>query len=119
MISLKNIATIARYESKVLWRNWFFRIFALAIITILVFFNIGVFSPVGNNRWFHRAISSGIPYANMVFLNLVQVAVLIFLASGIIKNNKKLDTNEVFYVRPLSNADLVLGKALALLILFF
>ena len=119
MISLKNIATIAKYETKVLWRNWFFRIFALIITVILVFFNIGVFSPVSNGRWFQRAISSGIPYANMVFLNLVQVAVIAFLATGIIKNNKKLDTNEVLFVRPLSNADLVLGKALALLTLFF
>lgn len=119
MISLKNIAIIVRYETKILWRNWFFRIFALAIISILIFFNIGVFSPVSNNRWFQRAISAGIPYANMVFLNLVQVAVLVFLATGIIRNNKKLDTNEVFYVRPVSNADLVLGKAAALLKLFF
>ena len=119
MISLKNITTVAKYETRVLWRNWFFRIFALIIIAILIFFNIGVFSPVSNSRWFHRAISAGIPYANMVFLNLVQVAVLVFLATGIIKNNKKLDTNEVFYVRPLSNADLVLGKAFALLTLFF
>ena len=119
MISPKNIAIIGRYETKILWRNWFFRIFALIIICILIFFNIGVFSPVGSNRWFHRAISAGIPYANMVFLNLVQTAVLVFLATGIIKNNKKLDTNEVFFVRPLSNADLVFGKALALLKLFF
>ncbi|MDN5216330.1 hypothetical protein QQ020_29955 [Fulvivirgaceae bacterium BMA12] len=119
MTSLRNIAIIARYEAKILWRNWFFRIFALAIIIILIFFNIGVFSSISNNRWFQRAISSGIPYANMIFLNVVQVAVLIFLATGIIKNNKKLDTNEVFYVKPISNADLVLGKALALFKLFF
>lgn len=33
-----------------------------------------------------------------------------FLASDFLKRDKKLDTSEVFYVRPLSNAEYVIGK---------
>lgn len=118
MISLRNILVIANFESRILWRNWFFKIFTLLVLFFGTVFNIGVFSTVDNEDWWLRAISAGIPNATMVFLNMFQSAVIIFLATGIIKNNKKLDTNEVFFVRPLSNADLVIGKAAALLKLF-
>ncbi len=118
MISLKNILVIANFESRILWRNWFFKIFTLLVLFFGIVFNVSVFSTANNQDWWFRSISAGIPNANMVFLNMFQSAIVIFLAAGIIKNNKKLDTNEVFFVRPLSNADLVLGKAAALLKLF-
>ncbi len=118
MISLKNIVVISNFESRILWRNWFFKIFTLLVLFFGIIFNVSVFSTANNQDWWFRSISAGIPNANMVFLNMFQSAIVIFLAAGIIKNNKKLDTNEVFFVRPLSNADLVLGKAAALLKLF-
>ena len=55
----------------------------------------------------------------MVILNLGQGFVVIFLATGLMKQNKKLDTNEVFLARPLSNAEYVLGRVWTLLKLFF
>ena len=36
--------------------------------------------------------------------------VAVFLSSEFLKRDKKLDTSEVFYVRPLSNAEYVIGK---------
>ena len=46
MSAVSNILTIARYESKVVWRNWFFRIVSLAGIGFVVIFNLAIFSEI-------------------------------------------------------------------------
>jgi hypothetical protein len=119
MISIKNISTISSYESKVLWRNWFFRIVALMGIGFLTIFNLAVFSELDTPSW--REVANGwiLPYASLIMISIPQAAAVIFLATGLIKKDKKLDTNEVFFVRPITNLDYVLGKALALFKLFF
>jgi hypothetical protein len=119
MISIKNILTISKYEALVLWRNWFFRIVALMGVGFLTIFNLGVFSEVDTPRWFVLSNSWLMPYSSMVLISIPQVAAVIFLATGLIKKDKKMDTNEVFFVRPITNLDYVLGKALALFKLFF
>ncbi|WKV12342.1 hypothetical protein [Marivirga harenae] len=119
MISIKNILTISRFEAKVLWRNWFFRILAIAGIGFLTIFNIAVFSEADVPRWANLANSWMMPYASLALIAIPQAAAVIFLASGLIKKDKKIDTNEVFFVRPISNLDYVFGKALALFKLFF
>ncbi|MEL7145335.1 MAG: hypothetical protein AAFO69_03130, partial [Bacteroidota bacterium] len=48
-----------------------------------------------------------------------QAATVIFLATGAIVKNKRIDTHEVFFVRPMSNLDYVMGKAFAIFKLFF
>ena len=63
--------------------------------------------------------SWGPPYASMILISIGLAAAVIFLASGIILKNKKIDTNEVFYVRPISNLEFVLGKAFSIFKLFF
>jgi ABC-type transport system involved in multi-copper enzyme maturation permease subunit len=60
--------------------------------------------------WVAKAITSNIPYLNLLLLNTGQAVIAIFLASDFLKRDKKLDTSEVFYVRPLSNAEYVIGK---------
>jgi hypothetical protein len=119
MMSIKNILTIAAFESKVLWRNWFFRILALAGIGFLTIFNLAVFSELDTPRWGELANGFIIPYASLLMISIPQAAAVIFLATGLVKKDKKLDTNEVFFVRPISNLDYVMGKALALFKLFF
>ncbi|MBK6267321.1 hypothetical protein JKA74_19925 [Marivirga sp. S37H4] len=119
MISIKNILTISRFESKVLWRNWFFRILAVAGIGFLSLLFILEFSEVNTPDWDQLSNSWMMPYAGMILISIPQVAAVIFLATGLIKKDKKVDTNEVFFVRPITNLDYVLGKALALFKLFF
>ncbi len=120
MLSFRNIYIVSKYDSLILWRNWFFKIFVFGVTIFLTFFNVFAFSKVNDRYpWVHHAFSSGQVYANMFLLNTIQAAVVIFLATEIIKNNKKLDTNEVFYVRSVSNAELVIGKAFAIFKLFF
>lgn len=63
-----------------------------------------------NGMWMLKAIPSNIPYFSMLLLNTGQAVVAIFLASDFLKRDKKLDTSEVFYVHPLSNAEYVFGK---------
>jgi len=118
-MSIKNILTISRFESKVLWRNWFFRIISIAGVGFITIFSIAVFSEVSTPRWLQLSNSWIMPYSTMVMIGIPQVAAVIFLATGLIKKDKKVDTNEVFFVRPISNLDFVLGKALALFKLFF
>ena len=119
MSAVSNILTIARYESKVVWRNWFFRIVSLAGIGFVFIFNLAVFSEVDTPRRFELSNGWMMPYATMAMISIAQVAAVVFLATGLIKKDKKLDTNEVFFARPISNLDYVLGKALALFNLFF
>lgn len=118
MISLKNILTISSYEGKVLWRNWFFRIIAILGVGFLTIFNLAVISELDTPDWY--LISSGwaLPYMSLLMISIPQAAAVIFLATGLIKKDKKLDTNEVFFVRAITNLDYVLGKALALFKLF-
>jgi hypothetical protein len=119
MSAVSNILTIARYESKVVWRNWFFRIVSLAGIGFVVIFNLAIFSEIDQPRRFELSNSWMMPYTTMVMISIAQAAAVVFLATGLIKKDKKLDTNEVFFARPISNLDYVLGKALALFNLFF
>lgn len=118
MISIKNILTISSYEATVLWRNWFFRIIALLGTGFITIFNLAVFSELDTPSWQLISNSWILPYASLVMISIPQVAAVIFLATGLIKKDKKLDTNEVFFVRPISNLDYVFGKALALFKVF-
>lgn len=119
MMSFKNILTIARFESKVVWRNWFFRIIAIAGILFIGIFNLAEMSDLEQPSWYLLANGWMLPYITLLFIAIPQAAAVIFLATGLIKKDKKLDTNEVFFVRPISNLDYVMGKALALFKLFF
>jgi ABC-type transport system involved in multi-copper enzyme maturation permease subunit len=106
MLFIRNILYVSKYESKLLFRSWFFRIFAVLALAVLFIF--GVATAEHPDIW--TFIPSNIPYANMLIFNTGQAVVAIFLASDFLKRDKKLDTSEIFYVRPLSNAEYVFGK---------
>ncbi len=109
-----NIQSVAKYESKLLLRSWFFKIFMILAIIVLSIFNLSVLviPDMGYyvNPWLLKAVSANIPYVNILLLNIGQAVIAIFLASDFLKRDKQLDTSEVFYVRPLSNAEYVFGK---------
>ncbi|WP_372773180.1 hypothetical protein [Mangrovibacterium sp.] len=113
MISLHNIRSIALYETKTLLRSWFFRIFAILAMVVLIFFNVGTLLQAGGTgMWAMKGIPANIPYVNLLLLNVVQAIIAIFLASDFLKRDKKLDTTEVIYVRPMTNGEYVIGKTL-------
>ncbi|MGK7390110.1 MAG: hypothetical protein ACNS60_07155 [Candidatus Cyclobacteriaceae bacterium M2_1C_046] len=111
--------TISQYEAKVLWRNWFFRIVAILGLGAVLILNLAEFSELDTPPWRLLFNSWIFPSSTLFLIAIPQVAAIIFLATGLIKKDKKLDTNEVFFVRPITNLDYVLGKALALFKLFF
>jgi hypothetical protein len=113
-----NIATVSKYEAKTLRRSWFFRLFSIGAISIFTFMNIGLYSPVGNEQWSMIAIPSTLPLISLYLLNIGQALVVIFLAADFLRRDKKLDTNEVLYTRPMSNLEYVTGKTLGILRLF-
>lgn len=110
MSKIHNIRSVAKYESKLLKRSWFYRIFVLLAVVALCFFNFIALISEDGGLWILRAIPSNIPYVNLLFLNTGQAIIAVFLSSEFLKSDKKLDTSEVFYVHPLSNADYVMGK---------
>ncbi len=119
MLSCRHITTVAYYEMKTLWRSWFFRIFAGIAVAALTFVNIAFFTTAFDTtpRVF-RALASFVPYKNLLFLNIVQAVIAIYLASDFLRRDKKLNTTEVVYMRSLTNGDYVFGKTLGLVTIF-
>lgn len=108
---ISNILSVAKYESKILIRSWFFKVFTVLAILILGFFDFALLiMEESGGFWLVKAIPANLPYLNLLLLNTGQAVICIFLASEFLKRDKKLDTSEVFYVRPLSNAEYVIGK---------
>ena len=109
-MNIHNISTISRYETKLLRRSWLFRIFAILSLLVIVFFHMGTQSNLGWFEWVMVAMPSSIPFVNIYLFNIAQSVIAIFLAGSFLKRDKKLDTAEVIYVRPMSNADYIVGK---------
>lgn len=106
---ITNILSVSKYESKLLFRSWFFKVFtALTMITTLPTACTTLVSD--HNLSLIEAIPSIYAYQLMNLFNIGQAVVAIFLASEYLKRDKQLDTSEIFYVRPLSNAEYLLGK---------
>ncbi len=118
MLSVYNIWTIARVETKTLLRSWFFRVLSLLALGLLIVFNIPLYTEAAPTPWVFRGISSAIPYVNILFLNVVQAIVAVFLASDFLKRDRKLDTTEVIYMRSMTNGDYVLGKTFGIMFVF-
>ena len=106
MLFLKNIQTVSKYESKLLYRSWFFKVFATLTFFATIFTAINTL----NESRYVESIPTLLGYSLMFTFNIGQAIVSIFLASEYLKRDKQLDTSEIFYVRPLSNAEYLLGK---------
>ncbi len=112
MKSIHNILTVSKYESKTLFRSWFFRIFSILSLVFVFFFNLGTQSSVGFPVGNMVSLPSMIPFTNLYIINIAQAVIAVFLASEFLKRDKKLDTTEVIYMRSMTNADYVIGKTL-------
>lgn len=114
---LTNIRIVSKYETKLLVRGWFFKVFAfLALFAAVILGSIYILSQFQRPEMVNRSV---IPYIFMLVMNVGQAVVSVFLASEYLKRDKQLDTSEIFYTRPLSNAEYLLGKMWATLKVFF
>src|SRR5665647_3625681 len=113
MRAIHNIIAVAKYESITLFRSWFFRIFSILSLVFVFLYNFGTQSGVvGWPNSDMIALPSMIPFTNLYIINLAQAVIAVFLASEFLKQDKKLDTTEVVYMRSITNADYVIGKTL-------
>ena len=117
-MSLQIIRMIAVYEMRTLLRSWFFRIFTGMTIFGLGIFNIALNVEASGAPWIYKALSSSIPYANLIILNLGQAVVAVFLGSEFLKQDRKNDTVEVIYARSMTNGQYIVGKTLGILAVF-
>ena len=112
MRAIHNIIAVAKYESKTLFRSWFFRIFSILSLVFVFLYNFGTQTGVGWPNGDMIALPALIPFTNLYIVNLAQAVIAVFLASEFLKQDKKLDTTEVVYMRSITNADYVIGKTL-------
>ena len=116
-IGITNIRIVSKYETKLLVRGWFFKVFAfLALFAAVILGSMYILSQYQQPQMVNRSV---IPYMFMLVMNVGQAVVSVFLASEYLKRDKQLDTSEIFYTRPLSNAEYLLGKMCATLKVFF
>lgn len=109
---------IARYEAKTLLRSWLFRIFASLALIIIVLLDIAFFVFPQSSKWMYYGIPSGIPYMNLLLLNVFQAIICIFTASDFLKNDDKFDSTDVIYMRSMTNASYIIGKVIGLFTVF-
>ncbi|MEI6140861.1 MAG: ABC transporter permease [Mariniphaga sp.] len=119
MKAIHNILTVSKYESKTLFRSWFFRIFSILALIFVFIYNLGTQTSVGFPNGDFVALPSMIPFSNLYIINIAQAIIAVFLASDFLKRDKKLDTTEVIYMRSMTNADYVIGKTLGNVWVFF
>ncbi len=119
MTFLYNIRTIARFERLALRRSWFLRIFIFLGLVVIVLLNLFQLTNIQYSPpWNMVALPAAIPYWNLLLINLGQSVVAVFLAADFLKRDKKLDTAEVVYTKPVSNFGYVFGKAWANIYIF-
>lgn len=118
MRAIHNIIAVAKYEYITLFRSWFFRIFSILSLIFVFFYNFGTQTGVGFPNGDMIALPSMIPFTNLYIINLAQAVIAVFLASEFLKQDKKLDTTEVVYMRSITNADYVIGKTLGNILVF-
>jgi len=119
MRAIHNILTVSKYESKTLFRSWFFRIFSILALVFVFLFNLVTQTSVGFPMGDMVALPSIIPFINLYIINIAQAIIAVFLASDFLKRDKKLDTTEVIYMRSMTNADYVIGKTMGNIWVFF
>lgn len=119
MKTIHNILTVSKYESKTLFRSWFFRIFSILSLLFVFLFNLGTQTGIGWPNGDMVALPSMIPFINLYIINVAQAVIAVFLASDFLKRDKKLDTTEVIYMRSMTNADYVIGKTIGNVWVFF
>ena len=113
------ISSVARYEARILWRSWLFRIFSVLILSVLILFDLfGVIGLAGSEPWTGRYIPGGVFYMNFYLFTVAQVVIAAFLSADFLGRERKMDTTEVFYTRPMSNVQYVLGKTWGALVVF-
>jgi len=114
MSATQTVASIARYEAKLLLRSWGFRIFSGLAVAVLILVMVTIALPAYAGFYFSRALSGAFPLIIIKLLNVFQGIMAVFLATEFLKRDRKQDTSEVIFAHSFSNGQYVLGKFLGI-----
>jgi len=114
MSATQTIASIARYEAKLLFRSWGFRIFSGLAVAVLILIMVTMALPAYASFYFSRALSGAFPVIVIKLLNVFQGIMAVFLATEFLRRDRKQDTSEVIFAHSFSNGQYVLGKFLGI-----
>jgi hypothetical protein len=110
MSALLTIATIGRYEARLIFRSWGFRIFAGMTVFALTLVMVTLTLPMYSGFYFSRALSGAFPLIIIKLLNVFQGLMAVIIGTDFLKRDRKEDTTEVIYAHPFANAQYILGK---------
>lgn len=102
--------TIVTYESKLVRRNWLFRLFIMGILGYTLVYLVPW--DIHRETWWEIAFASSFPVRGVYFLNLFQSLVVVFLTCDRSRVRKKADSREVLSIRSTSNGQ-IFGAELA------
>ena len=105
---------VARYESRLLWRSWAFRLSALVAVGFLLFFNIILTAPFSGAPLALQGFSAALPLTAVKLLNLYLGLIGALLATEFVKRDRQLDSAQTVFVNSYSNAAYVIGKMLGI-----
>ncbi|WP_286137668.1 hypothetical protein [Gabonibacter massiliensis] len=115
---MKAWQTVVTYESKLVKRNWLFRLFIAGVLGYI----LALLVPWDIRReiWRNIAFASSLPARGVYFLNLFQSLVVVLLTCDMQRKRKKAESREILSVKPLSNSQFfwaeLAGMALPFLI---
>lgn len=101
---------VITYESKLVKRNWLFRLFILGVLGYTLAFLVPW--DIHREAWRNIALASSLPTKVVYFLNLLQSLVVVFLVCDRSRARNKADSREVLSIRSLSNSQ-IFGAELA------
>lgn len=118
MKSFYNIKQVARYEVKLLFRSWGFRVFAGLGLLLIAVLAVGIGTSVVRKPYFFFALPGSLPLNSIKLFNVFQGIIAAFLATEFFKRDRRHDTNEVVFARSFSNLEYTLGKVLGIVGVF-
>ena len=115
---MKAWQTVVTYESKLVKRNWLFRLFIAGVLGYILAFLVPW--DIRREIWRNIAFASSLPARGVYFLNLFQSLVVVLLTCDMQRKRKKAESREILSVKPLSNSQFfwaeLAGMALPFLI---
>ena len=106
--------TVARYECRLLWRSWAFRLSALAAVGFLLLLQIVFTAPFSGAPFSFRSFSGALPLTAVRLLNLYLGLVTALLATEFVKRDRQLDSSEAVLANSFTNPGYVAGKMLGI-----
>jgi len=116
-VNLSSMFLVLNYERKYLRRSFMFNLLLFVGFLGILGFHVCCHSDWLVTKSFYPKLPAVIPYTNAYLFCLFQFFAIVFLSGDFLNRERLSLTNESLLVRPVSNAEYVLGKGLAVICL--